>query len=512
MAAALVSLLFASSGRADNGTASYFDFNNTTAGFGSPSGTINYSGSFWSTSSAGTVATTILPETSPQLTFGSIGSDLAGTTFNLNLDNDNGFTGILINSSSANITISGGGNTGSSSFGDGNMSWSVASGSILNMNANYGATGGINNYGHPLTLQGGGIINFGGVIGMNGSTNITQNMAGGTVNLQQTSAGGAPYSGGYSLTSGTLNFNGVGAAATAFSSMGNTKTFSINGGTIGNTSGSAATMSIGSGTYSIGGDFAFAGSSNLNLGTAAVALGSSVRQLTVSANTLTIGGVMSGTSGGITKLGAGTLTLSGANTYTGATTVSAGTLDLSGAAGALTTTSEVNINGGTLLLSGSEANRINNAATISLGAAGSTLQLSGAVTETLGAMTLAGGAGARVIDFGSGSGALTFASLTADSSLPLQIWNWSGNTVTGGGTDQLFITNGFAPSNVSFFNGPGTGLYSQATGFTSGGELVPGGLVPVPEASTLLAVLGLMAPLAWRERRHWMRCREARGN
>jgi hypothetical protein len=127
-------------------------------------------------------------------------------------------------------------------------------------------------------------------------------------------------------------------------------------------------------------------------------------------------------------------------------------------------------------------------------------------------MTLAGGAGARVIDFGSGSGALTFASLTADSSLPLQIWNWSGNTVTGGGTDQLFITNGFAPSNVSFFNGPGTGLYSQATGFTSGGELVPGGLVPVPEASTLLAVLGLIAPLAWRERRHWMRCREARGN
>jgi hypothetical protein len=42
----------------------------------------------------------------------------------------------------------------------------------------------------------------------------------------------------------------------------------------------------------------------------------------------------------------------------------------------------------------------------------------------------------------------------------------------------------------------------------SGSELVPG-LVPVPEASTLLGVLGLMAPLAWRERRHWMRCRAA---
>jgi hypothetical protein len=113
---------------------------------------------------------------------------------------------------------------------------------------------------------------------------------------------------------------------------------------------------------------------------------------------------------------------------------------------------------------------------------------------------------------------ITFASLSAASSLPLQIWNWSGTIGTGGGTNRLFITSGnfggssLAASDVSFFSDSGTTLYSQATGFTSGGELVPGGLVPVPEASTLLAVLGLIAPLAWRERRHWMRCREARGN
>jgi hypothetical protein len=188
--------------------------------------------------------------------------------------------------------------------------------------------------------------------------------------------------------------------------------------------------------------------------------------------------------------------------------VTAGTLELSGASGALTATSAVNINGGTLLLGGSVTDRISNAATISLGAdANSTLQLSGAVTETLGALTLAGGAGARVIDFGTTSGVLTFASLTATSSLPLHIWNWSG------GTDRLIISSGnfggspLTASDISFFSGPGTGLYSGATMFASGGELAP-----VPEASTLLAVLGLIVPLAWRERRHWMRCREARGN
>ena len=107
---------------------------------------------------------------------------------------------------------------------------------------------------------------------------------------------------------------------------------------------------------------------------------------------------------------------------------------------------------------------------------------------------------------------LTFASLSAASSLSLQIWNWSGTIGTGGGTDRFIISSGsfagsLAASDISFFSGSGTGLYSGATAFTSTGELVP-----VPEASTLLAVLGLIAPLAWRERRHWMRCREARGN
>jgi autotransporter-associated beta strand protein len=74
------------------------------------------------------------------------------------------------------------------------------------------------------------------------------------------------------------------------------------------------------------------------------------------ANTLTIGsnnqsttfsGVIQGT-GGMSKTGTGTLTLSGANSYSGGTTVSAGLLNVSNTTGSGTGTGPVNVNSGTL--------------------------------------------------------------------------------------------------------------------------------------------------------------------
>ena len=91
-------------------------------------------------------------------------------------------------------------------------------------------------------------------------------------------------------------------------------------------------------------DFTFAGTQDLNLGNGSVTLGAD-RQVTVTANTLAVGGkISSGYS--LTKRGNGTLALGGANTYTGPTTVAAGKLAVNGS---LPPGSIVNVqSGGTL--------------------------------------------------------------------------------------------------------------------------------------------------------------------
>ena len=171
--------------------------------------------------------------------------------------------------------------------------------------------------GAVLTAGAGGTVNFTGVIA-NGidtgfvSRAITVNASGGTVALSNTNT----YTGGTTLTAGTLSF--------ANGSLGTTGAITMNGGTLqwatGNTQDLSARLTMvnaKSATFDTNGN-------NVTLGTA-------------------FGGA---TSGSLVKSGSGTLSLTGTNTYTGGSSINAGTLSF--ANGSLGTTGAITMNGGTL--------------------------------------------------------------------------------------------------------------------------------------------------------------------
>jgi len=153
-------------------------------------------------------------------------------------------------------------------------------------------------------------------------------------------------------------------------------------------------------------------------------LGGGIRIFTVengaAASDLTIDAVL--TDGGVTKEGTGTLTLSAANNYTGATTIAQGRLQL-GTANAINSASALNLTGGTLDLNGFTPTSFTQTLTIAgLGASidfgfghltGVTLQFadSSAVSWTSDLNLLDFSPGTDLLNFGSATG-LTDAQLT----------------------------------------------------------------------------------------------------
>jgi autotransporter-associated beta strand protein len=231
--------------------------------------------------------------------------------------------GALVNSSSTAASLSGAITLG----GDSTLTSAGTGGLTL--------TGGITTAGFDVIFD-----------GANATTVSTTAIAGlggllkagaGTLTL----SGANTYSGGTTLSVGQLNINNAGSSSSN-SAIG-TGVFTIAGGTIDNTSAADITLATNN-AQAWNGDFVYAGSlHNLNLGTGAVTLGGN-RQVTVTANTLTIGGVIDdgASTFGLTKTGAGTLTLSGANTYSGATTIHAGTLAL-GSAGSFANSTTITV-------------------------------------------------------------------------------------------------------------------------------------------------------------------------
>jgi len=201
--------------------------------------------------------------------------------------------------------------------------------------------------------------------------------------------------------------------------------------------------------------------------------------------------------------GPGTVvTLTGNNTYTGSTWIAA-TLDL-GATGQLSGTTNVVINGGTLLLGGNGKNNpVNTNAALTLNSA--TLSMAGltatsrTASQTFASLTLTANS---TIDFGNltGTSSLTFGTITMNgNSLSVDNYNGSplfGTPSTTGGAGQyttLYDLNAssLSPtdlSNISFYSGNGTGFLG--TGTFQGNEIIA-----VPEPGVIVSALLLFACL-----------------
>lgn len=151
---------------------------------------------------------------------------------------------------------------------------------------------------------------------------------------------------------------------------------------------------------------------------------------------LNFGAVITGTSGGLTKTGAGTMTLGASNLYTGATTVNQGTLKLAGGDHPILPGQVLNVNtGGTVDLNG---NTQMVGVLRSLGSSGGeTAQTGGFITSTGGAATLATNMTSGATFAGRITGDITFIRSNANNLNLTGENSYTGATLINGGTTAL---------------------------------------------------------------------------
>ena len=269
--------------------------------------------------------------------------------------------------------------------------------------------------------------------------------------------------------------------------------------------GGAFTLSLGGAGISTNGQ-----TSGTNTISANVQLAAASTWLVGTGGTLSVSGQISSTGAfGLTLnngSNAGTLKLTGANTYTGGTTINAGTLLINNTSGSGTGTGSVTVNnagtvlgGSGFINAGSNNVAINSGATIAPGAA----------ANTVGALTMTA---ANVIFTGTNGNLATLAidvsGATADR---LAI---TGNLNLSTIFDRLVVTELATPALARYqiitYTGSITGVFDTLT-LPSGYSIdysIPNEIdlvAPVPEPATWFAAVLVTGSVAWSQRRRLAR-------
>lgn len=242
------------------------------------------------------------------------------------LGSDIEFQGVEVQDPGGLVTISAGNTltigTAGIEMGAATQSMTVASAVALGANQDWDVN-------TSRTLTASGVVN--------GAYKISK-LGAGTLTLSGTNT----FTGGVDHDAGTLNINSAAALGTTAGTL--TLADEV---VIDNTSGGSITTS--NYPISITDDFTFTGTNDLNLGTGAVTLNAaSTITTSTAAKTLELGGIIGG-SYGVVKAGAGTLELSGANTFTGGVTLNTGTLNIANADALGTTAGTFTIANGTTI-------------------------------------------------------------------------------------------------------------------------------------------------------------------
>jgi fibronectin-binding autotransporter adhesin len=225
-----------------------------------------------------------------------------------------------------------------------NSTWNLGTGTLYVGNAGNGT----------LTISNGGAVLSGtsyldqvatsnGTAVVDGANSIW-NLGSGTLNVGNTGTG--------TLTISNAGTVALGVLDLAVNS-GSNGTVNLNSNGVLEVGGSNGILAgSGTATFNLGGGVIQVTGSDLTTSLNATLAGSTISTINTNGMNATLSGVLGG-SGNLTKIGAGSLTLSGNNSYAGDTTLDSGTLVLSGNNAAAS--GNVNVNNGTLLINSNTA-------------------------------------------------------------------------------------------------------------------------------------------------------------